>query len=224
MQRNKETQELHAMNELQKKIRGMEMQLQSSSRVQADLERMCSLTIQQLQDREEEVKTIRFQMKRQVNSNAIQIRNSQDGLIGSMGKLVGTFFWGSTSGSLVGLVRPINDYRLCETRGNRKDGRVKKAVYLPDQHDVALKRVQFQRPTNEPSVLSSLVSSWFASSKPELADPQKERAQASLNFREAMLLFKLQNDYIIRLENIVDVSPVRLFPIIFFYFLNLTSK
>jgi hypothetical protein len=206
MQQNKELHQM-AMVDLEKKIKLMENQLKSSMRVQADLEYMRSMAIHQLQQREEEVKTIRVQMKRQVNSSAIQLPSgSQEGLLNSVGKLVGTFFWGSTA-SGTGIVRPVSDYRIAETRGNRKDGRVKKASFLPEHQIVALKRVVFQSPSAETSMLSSFVSSWWSTPEP-VVDPNKAKAQASLSFREAMLLSKLQHEHLISVEKLVEVTKV----------------
>jgi len=189
--------DVQSMNQLKKKIHAMESKLKFQTQTQSDLERMCHSTEQQLREREEEIKLVREQMKFQEN----RLRSS-DGLMESMQKYVGGFLWGSSSSSFV---HPISDYKIYEVRGNRKDGRVRRAIHTPSKQTVALKRVNFD-PIQEPSLISSF-SSWLGGKSTESLDPLKERRERSLSFREAMILFHLSCDYIVPLDGLVQSTP-----------------
>lgn len=207
-----------AMVELQNKIYRMERSLQSNQALQRSLERSCQRTISELQQRETEVESIREQMKRQ--TAAQRTRSTPESLIESVSQGMASLLWSSadgigasirssSQGVTLNLLQPIDRYELREIRGDRKEGRVRKAIVKSSGETVALKLVTFDPsvlPDN--SVLGTLTRfSWYGKSEEQL---EKERVRLSEEevaaFREAMLLFKLNSESIISLAAIVQTN------------------
>merc|ERR1712100_592827 len=129
MKQNEKDSSVEAMKLLDKKIKSMQTNLDKSRATQKNLERMCQRTVQQLTTSESEAEKMRLQLKNEQTKASSQ--GSSGYIVDSLSKSVTNLLWtseSSTSQRNIDLVKSISQFELMEIRGNRKDGRVRKAV------------------------------------------------------------------------------------------------
>jgi len=200
---------------LQNKISRVEQSLQSNQALQRSLERSYQRTVSELQQREIEVQNAREQMKKQA---AQRTRSTPESLIESVSQGM-SFLWSSadgigpnirnSSGPAPTLVQPVDRYELREIRGDRKDGRVRKAVIKSTGETVALKQVDFDASVLPDNSMFGTITrfSWYSKSEQQVEQERVRLSEEEISaFREAMLLFKLNCESIISLEAIVQTT------------------
>ena len=210
MTRNLKKEDEEKCNQLQCKIRQMERNYQNSLHNKMQLEKSHVKAIRTLREREKEVQKIKYEMKKQEKEKLIQ----SEGLLENVTKYVTTFF---SSPSTEGFLRDISLYLLKETRGARKEGKVKKAIFQNLSNSiVALKRIDFNRSILCPPSFTTSISSYFWSTP--TVDPELVAKERCSSLREAMLLYKLKHPYILHLDCLVTNSGADHFFLQFPYF------
>merc|ERR1712137_373485 len=204
MKQNEKDSSVEAMKLLDKKIKSMQTNLDKSRATQKNLERMCQRTVQQLTTSESEAEKMRLQLKNEQTKASSQ--GSSGYIVDSLSKSVTNLLWtseSSTSQRNIDLVKSISQFELMEIRGNRKDGRVRKAVCGAATY--ALKQVKFDSSLlDDQSLMGTFRSYWYSKTEQQLAEERvKRREQKISTLREAMLLFKLNCDFILSLNGIV---------------------
>ena len=198
MTRNLKKEDEEKLNKLQCKIKQMEINYQSSLHNKIQLERSHVKAIKTLREREKEVQKIKYEMKKQEKEKLTQ----SDGLLENVTKYVSTFFLSTPA---EGFIRDLSLYLLKETRGARKEGKVKKAIFQNHANSiVALKRIEFNRSILCPPSFTTSISSYFWSTP--TIDPEQVSKERISALREAMLLHKLKHPYILHLDCLV-ASP-----------------
>eukprot|EP00339_Tiarina_fusa_P029721 CAMPEP_0117015646 /NCGR_PEP_ID=MMETSP0472-20121206/12458_1 /TAXON_ID=693140 ORGANISM="Tiarina fusus, Strain LIS" /NCGR_SAMPLE_ID=MMETSP0472 /ASSEMBLY_ACC=CAM_ASM_000603 /LENGTH=510 /DNA_ID=CAMNT_0004719487 /DNA_START=536 /DNA_END=2068 /DNA_ORIENTATION=+ len=201
MQQNEKEQATDAISNLQLKISSMEKRLKVNNVLQKNLEKMCKQTVNELHEREGEVKNVRAQMKKE----QVQRTKSQpEGIIDSLSRSMTSLLWtNEVDRTKVNLVKPLNAFSLREIRGNRKDGRVRKATNKGSIQ--ALKIVKFDASVlPSQSVLGTFGMFWRSKTEQELEAERVRRVEVQTEaFREAMLLFKLNSEHLLPLQGIV---------------------
>lgn len=206
MQTNEKIQADGAIDELQSKIQNMEKKLKVNNILQKNLEDMCKRTVNELHNRENEIMNVRAQIKKENQ----QVK--EYGILDSLSRSVSSYLFSSEQNPNVDLVKNIDNFELREIRGNRKDGRVRKAVLRDSYSVVALKHVKFNKSIlGDQSVLGTLGSFWRTKTDRDIEKEKVLRKEEQINaFREPMLLYKLNHEYLLPLKGIIQTHEVRL--------------
>jgi len=202
MEKNSQKHAQREIEAMRLKVGRMKQDLDASNSVQVGLQKKCSVIVRQLYDKEREMKNVRWTMAQ------LHKEPTDNGVIGTVQSMLTSWWWNSGTDLAV---TNLTGYKFLETRGNRRDGRVRRARNRQLQKIVALKRVPYDHALlGNGNLLSNTVTGLWqmavdgaaAAVDPELLDRARTEA-----FREVMLLRTLDHPQIIPVCALVSGGP-----------------